>query len=218
MRPKKLSPKEQYITNIFAHEDEFLQQIAVATGESLLPININPLEGKLIQVLLKMTKAVKVVEIGTLAGYSAIWIARALPIEGKLYSIERDPTRLQFARSNIAKSDVAEKITLCSGDATIILDNIAQYSPFDAIFIDGNKPAYLKYLEWAEQNIRIGGLIIADNTLLSGAVYDHTANLRVKPSTIRIMQEFNLRLSDPAKYCSILVPTEEGLTVALKLA
>ena len=109
-----------------------------------------------------------VIEIGTLVGYSTIWIARALPAGGRVISFERDEKVAAVARENISKSDVANRIEIIVGDAHEKLKDIKNRGPFDAMFIDAEKGGYCKYLDWAEKNIRSGGLILADNTFMFG--------------------------------------------------
>jgi len=106
------------------------------------------------------------------------------------------------------------------GDALGQLHALEDKAPFDMVFIDADKRQYLDYLDWAEKNIRKGGLIAADNTLLSGAVFlkeDEPLPARIRQSTNEIMKTFNARMADPKKYCSILLPTTDGMTVAVKL-
>ncbi len=174
-------------------------------------IGILPEEGKLLQLLIKLAGVKTVVEVGTLAGSSALWMAKALPDGGHVQTIEKDPTRASLARKNIG---LHPKITLHEGDARAVL--AALQGPFDMIFIDADKLHYADYLDWAEKNIRMGGLIVGDNTLLFDAVWNDAEIERVRPAARAAMRAFNQRLADPAKYTSILLPTDEGLTIAIK--
>ena len=103
------------------------------------------------------------------------------------------------------------------GDAREELEKLNSLGPFDGVFIDGNKAAYGDYLAWAEQNLRVGGVILADNIFLSGSVWGESTQQKFSDKQIRVMQEFNNRLSDPTKFQSAVVPTFEGLFVAIKL-
>lgn len=174
-------------------------------------IQISQIEGRILSLLIKMNGIKNAVEIGTLFGYSTVWIAEALGESGKIYTIEKNMEHAELARKNFANFS---NIELLVGDAPEMLQNIAtRYSPFDMIFIDGNKSGYLEYLNWAEDNIRKNGLIVADNTLLFGKVYDAEYSAQ---KSWKIMNEFNDRISNPDKYESVIMPTSEGLTIAIK--
>ena len=113
--------------------------------------------------------------------------------------------------------DPIENITIVEGDASLTLPELAKdHGPFDMVFIDADKKSYLTYLDWAEEHIRPGGLIVADDTLLKGAVYMDELPYRVRRSTKDSLVKFNQRLADPEKYTSILLPTDAGMTIAVK--
>ncbi|AMP05522.1 mycolic acid cyclopropane synthetase family protein [Collimonas pratensis] len=171
------------------------------------------MEGKIIHVLLKMINAKTVLEIGTLGGYSATWIARALPDDGKLVCIEKSEEHYLIAKQNFDSITEGKKINLLKGDAKEILQNFD--SSFDAIFIDANKSAYPYYLEQASRLLRKNGLIIADNTFLFGQVYDPAIN-GDKEKIVGAMREFNKQISDSARFTSVILPTDDGLTIAIK--
>lgn len=211
-----------YIGNLFAPEDTLLQEVRSTFETRAMAIQVGAEEGKLLQVLLKLHGAKTVIEIGTLGGYSAIWMARALPEDGHLHTVEYDPEHAKLARDFIARSDVAGKITVWEGKAVDVLPQIAQKlgKKVDAVFIDADKISYLHYLDWAEENLRQGGLLIGDNTLLFGTVYRDELPQpnaeNVRPSAWEAMRSFNTRLADPARYDGILIPTVQGMTVAIK--
>lgn len=201
-----------YIRALFAPETDKMSSIrAAATGNDA--IGILPEEGKLLQILIQLAGVKTIVEIGTLHGYSALWMQVALPPEGKIYTFEKDTARAATAEKNISSE---KNITLIKGDARDMLQAIEHAAPFDMIFIDGDKLHYADYLDWAEKHIRKGGLIIGDNTLLFDSVWHDDPVERVRPAARAAMRAFNLRLSDPQKYTSLLLPTEEGLTIAIK--
>jgi len=206
-----------YIRSLFAPEDNELIEIEERIKKNTDPIQIYPEEGKVLQFLIKASNIKSIVEIGTLAGYSTIWMARALPKDGHIYTIEKDEARFQLAELTFKNSASKDKITLIHDDASKALDKLEKNAPFDMIFIDADKLHYLDYLDWTEKNIKIGGLIIADNTLLSGAVHMDELPRRIRPTTAKNMKIFNQRLSDPNKYCSIMLNTSDGMTIALKL-
>lgn len=213
-----ISPAITYIRQLFAPEDTALRAAAEAAHTLGQPIHIGAEEGKFLQFLVQLHQPKKIIEIGTLTGYSALWMARALPKGGHLWSIEKSPTHHAAATQVIAQSDVADRITLLHGDAHTHLAILAAQAPFDMIFIDADKISYPHYLDWAEENLRPGGLIVGDNTLLLGAVMASEDALPqgVRPATAQAMRLFNARLANPERYHSTLIPTQEGLTIALK--
>jgi len=207
--------KEKYIKSIFAQQDEALANIINTLRDDEAHMQISPIEGKTLHTIVKMVGAKKILEIGTLGGYSAIWMARAMPEGGRLYALEIDYKKEKRIRDNLAKCGVEDRVELIIGKALETLPKFEVHSQFDVVFIDADKVNYLNYLDWAEQNVRKGGLIIGDNTFLFGAVYGDNSR-GINPQTVQIMQEFNMRLADSNKYTSIILPTNEGMTVAVK--
>lgn len=175
-------------------------------------ISISTTEGKLVAHFVRESGCKKFVEIGTLTGYSSLWILEGMGAEGKLFTLEKDPVHAAIARETL-KGLLTEVI---EGDARKKLEELSAQGPFDGVFIDGNKSAYLDYLNWAEKNIRPGGLILADNVFLSGAVWGAEVS-HFSKKQVEVMQEFNRRLSDVKKFRTIFVPTSEGLAVAEKI-
>lgn len=218
MRPEELNPTDFYIQSLYAEEDSCLKAVRDRLVDAnRWGINIGASEGRFLQVLIKLIGAEKIVEIGTLFGYSAVWMARALPANGHLYTIERDHDCVRNARKSFEECGVSELTTILEGEAADKLKDLEAKGPFDVVFIDANKSAYVEYLEWATRMVRKGGLIIADNTLLGGVVVESE-----KPSTCSNrqwgeMRKFNELISDKSKYESVIVPTREGLTVAMKI-
>jgi len=215
--PKNESLSLDYIRKLYAVQDALLADIDETLHKLGMAIHIGAEEGRLLQLLMGLHGVKTVVEIGTLAGYSTIWMARALPPGGHLYTIDKDPEYITMARRFFDQSDVQDRITPLEGDATKILPSLAGKAPFDMVFIDADKPGYNGYLDWAENNIRMGGLIIADNTLLFGSMGLDAPPDDIAPATWHGMRRFNERLADPEKYFTAMIPTQEGLTVAIKL-
>jgi caffeoyl-CoA O-methyltransferase len=201
--------RADYIRQTFAPETPALQK-ARAEGD----ISISPETGKLLQTLIRLGGVRKIVEIGTLAGYSALWMAGALPEDGVLVTLEKDSARAGVAKKNVAEN---KKIRLIEGDALETLPALEKDGPFDMIFIDADKLHYVRYLDWAEKNVRKGGLIVGDNTFLFDAVWKDGPVERVRDTARAAMREFNRRLADPEKYTGIMLDTPEGLTIAVKL-
>lgn len=206
--------RNAYIRDIFAPETPELKKIRSSLTHKNDQIIIEPEDGKTLQLLIKMIGAKKIIEIGTLAGYSTLWIADALPSDGKVITLEKELARAKMARENLSTHPNIEVI---EGDALQTLPTLCAKGPFDFIFIDADKIHYLDYLDWAEKNIRKGGLIVGDNTLLFDAVWNEKTPDNVRSTALHAMRTFNQRLADPAKYASILIPTAEGMTIGLKL-
>ena len=212
------SPREHYVESLYAREDEGLRAIR----ERLMTagrwgINISPNEGLMLQVFVRMIQAKKIVEIGTLFGYSSVWLARALSDGGKVHTIERDHECVRMARKAFEECGVESKVEILEGEATDQLKHLEAQAPFDLVFIDANKSAYVEYLDWATKNVRSGGLIVADNTLLGGGVAESE-----KPESLSMrqwteMRKFNEAMADRRKYFATILPTTEGLTVAVRL-
>lgn len=214
MRDTQPHPRIEYIRKLFTQNDEFLQMSLDAMKSLDMQINIGPEDGKLLQILVKSICAKKAVEIGTLTGYSAIWIARALGDEGILYSLEKNERNAEIARSIILAASLENVVQIIQGDAEETLTTL--YGPFDFIFIDANKPSYLYYLEWAKANIRSGGIIVADNTYLSESVYLEEMPGHVRFTTWNQMKEFNAIAASSDGFESVMLPSAEGMTILLK--
>ncbi len=144
-------------------------------------------------------------------------MAKALLEDGHIYTIENNPQYSRIAKKNFSAFNLSDKITLIEGNALEKLNELSAKAPFDMIFIDADKGGYPKYLDWAESYIKQDGLIVADNTLLFNTVFLESPPKEVSEKSWHAMREFNNRLSDEKKYFSILIPTDEGMTVALKL-
>jgi caffeoyl-CoA O-methyltransferase len=201
----------EYISQLFAREDDVLAALREeADRTGLPPISISPDEGRLLQVLLTAIGARRVLEVGTLGGYSAIWMARALPRGGSLVSIEVDTKHADFARRHIQRADLSDRVEIRVGRALDLLPAL-DGDRFDAMFIDADKEPMPKYFEWGLRLVRPGGLIIADNALWGGRVYDETVS---DPQT-EAVREFNQRVAGDPRVSGIIVPTHDGVAVAV---
>jgi predicted O-methyltransferase YrrM len=218
MRDIQTTPKEAYMDSLLQQESPLkLQSRQFAHELGLSRISISPAEAQLIKTLVRLHGARKVVEIGTLTGLSAQYIFDALPEGGELWTLEKDPKHGEMATQAFAGLDQSrKKIHLVMGDAREQLKQLSEQGPFDAVFIDGNKAAYFDYLMWSEANLRVGGLVLADNIFLSGAVWGGATQQKFSDKQIRIMREFNDRLANPDLYEAAIVPSYEGLYVAVK--
>ena len=189
-----------------AHVESLKQAFASPAREGLPSIMIGPSEGRLLAVLLSMVRAQRVVEVGTLAGYSAIHIAQALPATGKLWSIEVDPRHAQVARRNLQQAGLAERAEVLVGNAMLVLPALEEEGPFDAVFIDADKEHYDCYGDWSLRNLRAGGLILADNAYFFG-------NLLANSPAACAMRRFHEALSQRCD--SVCIPTPDGLLLAV---
>ena len=207
-----------YVQELYSPEDPALLDAEEQARAAGMPaIAIGPSEGKTIQLLLRLVGAVKVVEIGTLAGYSAIWIARALPPGGHLWTCEREPKHATVARGVLERAGLGDLVTVIEGPAEQTLAELERYAPFDAVFVDANKEAYQYYGEWATRVLRPGGLLIGDNAYLFGYLDGREPDGEggVSPAAIRSMQGFHRLLAE--RYESVCLPTPDGLAVGMLL-
>jgi caffeoyl-CoA O-methyltransferase len=180
---------------------------AFAVPDGVPAIQVGPSEGKLLGLLLRMVGAAKVVEVGTLVGYSAIHMARALAAGGHLWSIEFDPRHAEIARGNLAAAGLADRVTVLVGAGRDVLPSLEAHAPFDAMFIDADKASYEHYGRWAIQHLRPGGLVLGDNAYLFGELLDDTDRGRA-------MRGFHEMV---AAHCdSVCAPTPEGLVIGIK--
>ncbi|HMT11943.1 MAG TPA: O-methyltransferase, partial [Ignavibacteria bacterium] len=162
----------KYITDTFIHEDDLLKQIVADTEAKNIPlIQVSPETGKLLGMFIKMIGARNILEIGTLTGYSTIWMARALPPEGKITTLELTKAHADEALSNFKKAGLESRIELVLGKAIESLDTLAGRS-FDVVFIDADKENCVNYFNKVISLVRPGGMIITDNTLRRGEVIE----------------------------------------------
>ncbi|MFI4996675.1 MAG: O-methyltransferase [Hyphomicrobiales bacterium] len=181
---------DEYFAELFVPRDPVLEAALSASHEAGLPaINVAPNQGKLLMLLARMQGARRILEIGTLGGYSTIWLARALPVDGRLVTLETEARHAQVARANIARAGLSDIVEVRLGPA---LDSLAllvkaREGPFDMIFIDADKPNNPRYFEFALALSRPGSLIIADNVVRDGAV----AQARSRDPSIQGIRRFN---------------------------
>ena len=210
------SKKTLYLDKVFGFEDILLKKIKKATKEEGVErMQISAHEARILQFLVQISKAEKVVEIGTLYAYSTLHIAKALPEKGKVFTLDISSERHKKSQDILKNSKDGKKIKWITGPALEGLKSIEKSAPFDMVFIDADKEAYMKYLLWTEKHLRPGGLVAADNTFLFGAVYGE-ATRPIRPKAVKIMREFNKRISNSSYWKGILIPTEEGLSVGIK--
>ncbi|PGZ96203.1 methyltransferase [Bacillus pseudomycoides] len=171
----KWTEVDHYITDLLIPSDPVLDSVLQVNADSGLPAHdVSPNQGKFLQLLAQIQGARTILEIGTLGGYSTIWLARALPKDGRLITLEADPKHAEVARSNIKRANLSDIVEVRLGPALNTLQQLVndKHEPFDLIFIDADKPNNPYYLAWALKLSRPGTLIIADNVVRDGAVIE----------------------------------------------
>lgn len=198
----------EYVDHLHAAHDAGLTAAFDAPATEKMPaIQVGRSEGKLLELLLKLANARKVVEVGTLAGYSAIRMARALPADGKVWSIEFDPRHADVARKAIAVAGQTAKVDVLVGSGLDILPTLDTHGPFDAVFIDADKRNYDGYGRWAAKNLKRGGLLLGDNAYLFGKLLDQDP----EAEAMRRFHEEAVKHFD-----TTCIPTPDGLLLGIK--
>ncbi len=201
-----------YLAARTAGDDDFLRDLKAAAREAGLPaIWISPEQASFMAVLLRLARAERVVEVGTLAGYSAIAMARALPPGGRLTTIELEPRHADFAEDWIARSDVADRVEVVRGAGDDVLPGVADGS-VDAVFLDADKAGYAGYREHALRILRPGGLFMADNAFAFGQLFDETPTDR----EVGAVRAFNDHMASAPGFSGVIVPVGDGLWVAVR--
>ena len=175
MKDRQWTAVDRYFDERLVGEDAVLKAALAASNSAGLPsISVAPNQGKLLTILALMIGARRILEIGTLGGYSTIWLARALPPDGRLISLEIDPRHAKVAQANVAAAGLAALVDIHLGAALDTLPKLAdgKLGPFDLIFIDADKPNNAAYLDWAVKLSRPGSAIVIDNVVRDGAVAD----------------------------------------------
>jgi predicted O-methyltransferase YrrM len=197
---------DNYIADLFIQQDFALQAALDSSAAAGLPtINVSPAQGKLLHLLARVQGARKILELGTLGGYSTIWLARALPPDGRLISLEVDPKRAEIARANIARAELANMVEIKVGRAADSMQKLLAEGrgPFDLIFIDADKPSYAEYLQWSLKLSRPGTLILADNVIRKGAVADPAST----DENVRGIRKFNEVLAAETRVTTSVIQT-----------
>jgi predicted O-methyltransferase YrrM len=222
MAQKLWTAVDDYFSGLFVPSDEALDAALAASEDAgLPPINVAPNQGKLLMLLARLQGARQILEIGTLGGYSTIWLARALPSDGRLVTLEADPRHARVARANIAHAGLAGLVEIRVGPALETLPSLAAEgrAPFDLIFIDADKANTPDYFKWALSLSRRGSLIIADNVVRSGAV----ARAGSQDPDTRGIRDFNELIAAEPRVSATAIQTvgakgHDGFAIALVVA
>jgi predicted O-methyltransferase YrrM len=197
MSRERWAAVEEYFTGLLFPPDAALDAaLADSVAAGLPPINVSAAQGRFLALVVRMTGARRVLEIGTLGGYSGIWLARALPPGGRLVTLEVDPRHADVARRNFDRAGLSDRIDLRVGPAQDALPALVSEgtAPFDFIFVDADKPRYVEYLEWSIRLCRPGGVIVVDNIVRDGEV----VNERSTDARVQGVRRFNAALAtDP---------------------
>ena len=190
-----------------AHDASLARAFAAPSQHGMPSIQVGVSEGKLLGLLVRLCGARKVVEVGTLAGYSALRIARALPTDGKLWTLGLEAKHARIAQDNIEAAGLWNRVKVLVGPALQSLKSLEGEAPFDAVFLDADKEGYIDYARWAQGNLRPGGLLLGDNAYYFGKLMEDT------PAATR-MREFHQFVSE--HFDSVCIPTPDGLVLGVK--
>jgi caffeoyl-CoA O-methyltransferase len=197
-----------FVESTHATHDASLARAYAAPAQHGMPsIQLAVSEGKLLTLFTRLAAARKVVEIGTLAGYSALRIARGLPTDGKLWTLEIDPKHAKVAQDNLEAAGLWNRVKVLVGPALASLKTIENEAPFDMVFVDADKEGYVDYARWAHANLRPGGLLLADNAYYFGKL------MADSPAAARV-REFHQFTGE--HFDSVCIPTPDGLVLGLK--
>jgi len=219
MSKKLFKAVDRYIENLLGKEDKALKSAERQMKKAdIPPMNVSANQGKFLQVLARMVSAKKILEIGTCGGYSTIWLARALPVDGHLITLEIDKDYAAIARESIIKAGLDTVVDIRVGKALDILNELdaEDGGPFDMIFIDADKPPYTEYFELALKLSRPGTVIVADNVVREGHILDekHT------DEKVKGVQRFNKMLAGNDKVTATIIQTvgvkyHDGMAIAV---
>lgn len=219
MTRERWAEVDRYLFELLVREDAALEQaLAASAAAGLPPIQVAPNQGKLLMLLARMLGARAILEIGTLAGYSAIWLARALPDDGGLITLEIDARYAALARDNVARAGLGQRVEVRLGPALETLPALAAEGagPFDLVFIDADKPSCVEYFEWALRLTRPGSAIVVDNVVRGGAV----ADAATADASVRGVQRLLERMATEPRVEATAIQTvgekgHDGLAIAL---
>lgn len=216
--PNLLRRIDGYVESLYSSNDEVLDATVKSIRDNGLPqINVSANEGKLLYMLAKLSGARRILEIGTLAGYSTIWLARALPAGGKLLSLEYDAKHAQIARDNIERAGLSDRVEIRIGAGLELLPQVEAKGdgPFDLFFIDADKENYPGYLDWAIKLSHPGSVILSDNLIRGGAVLDPNPS----DTNASVIARYNRKLATSPRLDSIVLPiireSVDGLGISI---
>lgn len=203
-----------YADDLFVREDPLLAELRAEMEARDLPmIHVPARTGLLLQILVRATGARRIVEIGTLAGYSALWMARALPDGGMLVTLEKEPDHVALAREFVERAGLAEAVDVRQGRAIDLLRQIDSDGTVDLVFLDADKESYTAYLGEARRLLRPGGILVADNAFWKGKV---VREADPDDDATRGIRAFNRALAEEPDFTATIIPTGDGVAVAVR--
>jgi caffeoyl-CoA O-methyltransferase len=214
--PADLHRIDDYIQNLFPPDDALLHSLKTSQENDLPPINVSPNEGRLLYMVARLCGARKILELGTLGGFSTINLARALPPGGKLLSLEYSPKHAEVARGNIEFAGLSDRVEIRVGTALDILPQIEANGegPFDLFFIDADKENYPAYLDWSIKLSRPGSVILSDNLIRDGLVIDPPAD----NMAAQVISRFNRDIATNPRLESLILPITREYTDGLGIS
>ena len=220
MSEKLWAAVDRYIDGVLVTPDEALSAALAASARAgLPPIAVSPSQGKLLHLMARAQSARRILEIGTLGGYSTIWLARALPEDGKLITLEADSKHAEIAGANIARAGLDRRVDLKLGEALKTLPLLAAEAPFDFTFIDADKPNNANYFSWALKLSRRGSLIVVDNVVRDGEIVKASSR---DPGVRGVRRLFDFIAAEPRVSATAIQTVGskgyDGLVVALVIA
>jgi caffeoyl-CoA O-methyltransferase len=206
-----------WVERTFAPEDEVLREIRERSARLGLPrVQVGPMDARHLETVARATGARKAVEIGTLAGYSGVSLVRGMGEGGILHTFELEPARAEVARQSFERAGVAGQVRIHVGRALERLRDIEPEGPFDLVFIDADKRSYPAYLAWAEEHLRVGGVVLGDNAFAFGHVHEPSW-AGEDSDAIGPLREFAERLARGGRFRATMLPTGEGLAFGVKV-
>lgn len=201
-----------YISRTFAEEDDILARIRRQIPERGLPeIMLSAEEAAFLHFLVIAIGASRIIEIGTLGGYSGVWLARALPPDGSLTTIDINPTHAELAREHFELAGLTHRVEVRVGDAANVLPELSGQGPFDMVFLDSDGRGYLGYLEWSLENLRPGGVLAAHNAFAYGG---QVLQADSQDEVVRARRRFNQRLAEEPRLAATIFPAGDGISIA----
>lgn len=206
-----------WAAELFAPEDDVLREIRARSAARGLPaIAVGAMDGLHLDVLARAAGAKKAVEIGALGGYSGVCLLRALGAGGFLHTFELSPDFAAVARESYERAGFAGRFAIHVGSAAERLADVERDGPFDLVFVDADKRGYPGYLAWAEEHLRVGGMILADNAFAFGHVHDPSWR-GDDAGAVAPMRAFAERLARGGRFRATMLPTAEGLALGVKV-
>ncbi len=201
----------------YAPEDDVLRDVrARSDAAGLPPIAVGAMDGLHLEVIARAAGARRAVEIGTLGGYSGICLLRGMGEGGFLHTLEAEPGHAEVARVSFERAGVAGHVRIHLGRAQDTLRALAGEGPFDLVFVDADKRGYPDYLAWAEEHLRVGGVLLADNTFAFGHVHEPRP-AGPDAAAVEPLRRFSERLATGGRFRATLLPTAEGLSFGVKV-